>query len=209
MPVGSLTMCTWSEAAMGREEYPINCITQAVARAFCQFDGGNIPTEAAWEHAATVAGRDHKTHYAWGDGNGLAPACGNVVYDREPAANGPSACPGYGPSPVTVAEVDGGDVTPGPGAGLVDLGGNVAEWMLDTFASYGANCWLAASQTAAECAATPTVRNIPGIYLDAITIRGGYWSSFALNLIALNRDQVTATEQTPAVGFRCARAGGP
>jgi sulfatase modifying factor 1 len=202
-------MCTWSTTPLGREEYPVSCISQPAARAFCQSAGGDLPTEAQWEYAAAVAGRDHKTHYPWGDGSPLSPSCADVVYGRVQASpvGNPSVCALYGPSAVTYAEHPGGDVTPGPGLGLVDLGGNVAEWMLDTFAAYDSSCWLAAPQRSPTCTAAPSPMGMPDVPAGALTTRGGAWLAEPDNLFAVARGAIVPGLLT-SVGFRCARPGG-
>ncbi len=50
-----------------RERYPLSCVSWDAARAFCQFEGGDLPTEAQWEYVAQVAGRDQKSDFPWGN----------------------------------------------------------------------------------------------------------------------------------------------
>jgi formylglycine-generating enzyme required for sulfatase activity len=116
------TMCTWSDAPMGREEMPITCMVPSAARTFCQFVGGDLPLEAEWEYATAMSGgRPAKTSYAWGNGSDLPPACTDVVYSRG-SLQLTSYCTsaGYGPAPVTTADHPGGDQS--IGLLLVDLG---------------------------------------------------------------------------------------
>jgi len=50
--------CTWQVS--GRQNYPLNCIEWASSRAYCQWRGGDLPTEAQWEYAAR--GTDGRTY---------------------------------------------------------------------------------------------------------------------------------------------------
>ncbi len=153
-PNGDLTgYCTWSSQPLGREELPLTCVTWATARAFCRSFGGDLPTEAQWEYAATSAGRPLKTLFPWGDQDAT---CAQAVLDRAPAAltvaQGRCAALGVGPAPVTLAGGSGGqagDVTP---TGIVGLGGNVAEWVRDGGEPLTSPCWRAAGATDPTCA---------------------------------------------------------
>ena len=49
--------CTWTSTPGGREDHPLTCVDWHSARSFCQFRGGDLPTEAQWEYAAGAAGR--------------------------------------------------------------------------------------------------------------------------------------------------------
>ena len=49
------TLCTWSTTPRGREDYALTCIEYGDARSFCQARGGDLPTEAQWEFAASGA----------------------------------------------------------------------------------------------------------------------------------------------------------
>ena len=114
----------WSRrcnAPRGAGDHPINCVDYAAAEAYCRWVGKRLPTEAEWELAARGAeGRA----YPWGaDG----PECARACYDR----NG--GCRSGGQEVTTCASgLHAADRTP---EGLYDLGGNVAEWVSDGFAS--------------------------------------------------------------------------
>jgi formylglycine-generating enzyme required for sulfatase activity len=126
--------CTWSSQPMGREDYALGCVSWFTARAFCRFAGGDLPTEAQWEHAATVAGHASKTHYPWGDG---PPDCDLEAYGGVDDGTGLPTCPGKGPLP-RPPEASAGDLSP---LGIVALGGGVSEWVLDAAAPYADACW--------------------------------------------------------------------
>jgi formylglycine-generating enzyme required for sulfatase activity len=190
------TYCTWTAAPGAAEEEPLNCITWEDAQAFCHYEGGDLPTEAQWEYAATQAGRAFKVHYPWGDGNGEPPSCASVIYGRVPQ----EPCSDDPPGPVGVGNVSaaGFDVTPGDGGGVVDLGGNVAELVLDSFAPYAANCWLAASLADPACTTQTT---------DQRGNRGGFYSATLLGLFSATRDVTPTGEYASELGFRCVRPG--
>jgi formylglycine-generating enzyme required for sulfatase activity len=141
----SVTMCTYSELPMGREEMPVNCLSVVDARSFCKSVGGDLPLEVQWEYAAAMSGRPLKTTYPWGDGSDAPPACTDVVFGR--GTGGPLVSPcvyvGVGPASVLAADHPGGDRS--IGLQLVDLAGNVAEMTLDTFASFQSDCWASAT----------------------------------------------------------------
>jgi hypothetical protein len=68
--------CTFSFNTKGRDDYPVTCTGYRAARAICQYKGGDLPTEAQWEHVATIAGHRTKVRYPWG--NDL-PTCDRAV----------------------------------------------------------------------------------------------------------------------------------
>jgi formylglycine-generating enzyme required for sulfatase activity len=187
------TLCTFSAGSQNRERYPVNCVSQAAAQAFCRFEGGVLPTEAQWEYVAQVAGRDHKTPYPWGD---EPPSCDHGVYGRtsadtvclSPLANPPRTS---GPQ----AEDDGRadlDVF-----GISNLSGSVREWMADAFHDLVDPCWASATLTDPRCDGGAT---------DALgSIRGGSFFDPPLRAYAGARLGIETYVRHVAVGFRCVR----
>ena len=170
--------CTYSLTAASagepREDHPVNCVDWPSARAFCQFEGGDLPTEAQWQYAASKAGRSVEVDdfCALGGSGLLAPAC-------HPALSFPVAVT----DPAVAA-----DVTP---LGVRDLLGNVSELTLDSFQALDSPCWDGSTLLDPVC----WERNAP-----ARTIVGGDWSSVApIWRIRFEVDGVNG-----AVGFRCA-----
>ena len=105
--------CNWGVAE--RDQHPINCLDWSQSRAYCQWRGGDLPTEAQWEYAAR--GTDGRT-YPWGnDAPGL-----QLCWNRFGTSN--STCP--------VRSYPSG-VSP---FGLFDLAGNLWEWTRDAYGPY-------------------------------------------------------------------------
>jgi serine/threonine-protein kinase len=99
-------------ATRGRDDEPANCVDWASAANLCASQGKRLPTEAEWELAAR--GADGRP-YPWGD---RPPTCETVCIGRTHCAGFDATTCIPGGSPV--------DHTP---EGVLDLGGNVAEWV--------------------------------------------------------------------------------
>ena len=95
----------------GRENHPINEVTWFGARAFCEWRGAHLPTEAQWEKAAR--GTDGRT-YPWGE---QEPTCemanfAGCFYDSVPVDSYPEWVSPYG---------------------AFNMAGNVHEWTNDWY----------------------------------------------------------------------------
>jgi formylglycine-generating enzyme required for sulfatase activity len=191
---GDLAICTWSSTPRGREEFPVTCITQQTARAFCRFDGGDLPLEVQWEYAATAGGHQAKMHFTWSDVVVGDPPCKDVIYARGNAPGVDDNCStlGWGPASVVAVEHPGGDVT--PDTGLVDLGGNVGEIVVERFVPFASACWANVGLVLPSCAAAgPNAAS-----------RGDTWAG--------SYPRATARHYSPGInpqyGFRCIHAWG-
>ena len=111
-----------SSPSFGREDWPLNCITWEGAQRICRAFGGDSPTEAQWEYAASAAGRAAETIYPWGNDS---PRCVGACSGQDPdlpcheavIARFSDGCvaTGFGPLPVGAIAGDDGDEVAGAG----------------------------------------------------------------------------------------------
>jgi formylglycine-generating enzyme required for sulfatase activity len=193
-PFRDPTMCSWSVTPQAREAFPLSCVSWETARAFCRFEGGDLPTEAQWEYVAAVEGRPYRTRFAWGGPDDVPPTCARAAWGRGERENAGQLCApeGFGPLPVDARTSAEGDVT--PGLHVATLGGSMAEWARDAFAPFTSRCW-----------ASSGVRD-PGCFVEGVrdhTLRGGNWRDNIASLIVAGRR--SEDEPSSALGFRCVR----
>ena len=178
--------------SQGDESLAAASISWFTARAYCQFVGGDLPTEAEWEFAATLAGRTTKTLFPWGD---EPPDCNRAVFGREQdTLSGGTECKalGLGAANIDAGDHPGGDVTP---QGIVGLGGGVAEWVLDAAHSFAGLCWIESGLTDPVCWEEQAVLR---------SQRGHGYTDPADALRATSRRRRPPGELDVGVGFRCA-----
>jgi formylglycine-generating enzyme required for sulfatase activity len=154
--------------------------------------GKRLPTEAEF---ALVAGGLRSNAYAWGSD---PPACGDAVFGRTSSAG----CTGSGPSVPGSGRRDRVVLS---GAEIVDVAGNVSEWVSDLWNRDDDPCFRGGGTLRNPRCATPSERD--GL---AWLVRGGSFASgpsgtrAALRL-RLEYDRGETRAVNDVVGFRCAR----
>jgi formylglycine-generating enzyme required for sulfatase activity len=156
-------------------DHPISNVSWMQAREYCAWVGGRLPTEAQWEYAAR--GGVDGTTYPWG--MEVDPAKAN--YKDNPKWGE------RGTSPVGSFDEN--------GFGLVDVVGNVWEWVSD---------WFDEEAYRLRPSNQPTVD--PEVFvnkMDRKVVRGGSWDSIPQEIrLSLRGYQVPAAGIRD-FGFRC------
>lgn len=216
------------------DDRAVNCVSRAVAQAYCASVGKRLPSEVEWEFAAANGTRE--TRFPW---DNRPPSCDLAWLSR--GALSPIDQP-Y----VQCASTDGGDTTTDlsgatslsgmpllpdglpadraqPWAGgpsdkslIFGLAGNLSEWTADYFAAYGAtddpSCWVPNGPISylrdriADGAWCEPPASSTAKYKE-YSIRGGSWRESLNSAWSASRAHATdpSIVPRPDVGFRCAR----
>jgi formylglycine-generating enzyme required for sulfatase activity len=159
-------------------EFPVVNVDWTQADGFCKWEGKRLPSEAEWEMAAR--GPDSTRLFPWGDGDFDCTRANG--YDK--VVNKP--CVG------DTAKV-GSTKSGGSPWGVMDMAGNVYEWVNDLYAAD----YYASSP--GENPAGPETG-------DARVLRGGSWMSDDGDLRASARYSSVPVLFDNVIGFRCAQS---
>ena len=175
LPTANYSTCNWSMA--GREEHPVNCVDWNQSKAYCEWVGKRLPTEAEWEKGArSIDGRK----FPWGN---ETATCDYAVMDD----GGGFGC-GTGFSMPVCSKSPAGDSP----YGLCDMSGNIWEWVSDWYDLVYYSSSPDTDPVGPESGPFRVTRGGSFYYNDSTnrtSNRGGYAESFS----------------DSAVGFRCAR----
>lgn len=185
--------CTYELSPGAAEDLPVNCVSFVLAEAYCRARGGDLPTEAQLEMAASARGT---RLYPWGDRD---PTCKDAAIARAPVEGGEDCQPGSlplerRPSPAGSGALDRvGDV--------VDLAANLREWTRDVYAPDDQPCWASPLLVDPICEqGDPDVRSTKGGELTRTPLP---YAQERGSMSAATRRDLTV----PTVGFRCAYPG--
>jgi formylglycine-generating enzyme required for sulfatase activity len=171
--------CTYGVA--GDETHPLNCVDWAGMQEFCEYAGGDLPTEAQWELAVRGThdgAADTYWIYPWG--NSPEPSCTLAVMNDGGAGCGLAGTDAVGTKPST-------------GLGLFNMACNVSEWTRDL---YGAEL--------GGCASYPCADPDGPAAGDERVVRGGNWGDFYASAFrTAARDSRDPASPSPSVGGRC------
>jgi len=167
--------CNGSDAP----KHPMNCVDVSQAEAYCSWVGKRLPTGSEWRLAASGRGN---TSYPWGDtppSARLLNACGSECQAlfardqlrRKPMYQGDDGWPATAPV--------GSFPTGASAAGVLDMAGNVWEWVAEDDRRRRAS--------------------------DR-TVCGGGWDGTSQTEVRVDHcDHVAPSSRGPVLGFRCAK----
>jgi formylglycine-generating enzyme required for sulfatase activity len=167
-------------------ELPVSLVTFADAEGYCRQRGARLPREAEFERAARgLGGRQ----YPWGETfNSRVANHGRFGVDRTDGRDGFAELAPVGSLPA--------GRTP---EGLLDLAGNVAEWVGDLFAPYSPAPAVDPTGPHGPLGSATSARG-------ARITRGGDYQSPPPLLRGAARRPTDPIDRRPWIGFRCARS---
>lgn len=167
---------TFTVTPGANERHPMNCVSFAMAYAFCIWDGGFLPTDAELAYAYVNGAKQDS--YPWGN-EPPTPALATYF---------------YGASASALLPVGGKAKT---GAGFFDLAGSVYEFSLDAYSALGSGYPLSPCVDCVHVDELAPLRVIRG---------GGYLNTPEVLKAGDPNHRLGFYQGGNNVGFRCARS---
>jgi eukaryotic-like serine/threonine-protein kinase len=186
-------------------DHPVVFVSWVKAKEYCTWAGRRLPTEAEWEKAAIWdVAVDEQRVYPWG--NEYDCAMGNfddeLELDASIMPNTPEGSDGF----VRTAPVGSFPAGASP-CGVLDMGGNVWEWVHDAFLEVDPLTTTVTNYYAISPRENP--QGVDPALTDYRVVRGGSWSmlfGFGRGAYRLWYGLDDAYED---IGFRCAMSASP
>jgi formylglycine-generating enzyme required for sulfatase activity len=165
-------------------QFPVSAVTWYGAKSYCEAIGRRLPTEAEWERAAR------------GPQNFLYPWGNTFTVDYAKTSRPKPA------DPTLAGAVAVGSYTSGASFyGMLDMSGNVAEWVSD---------WYSPSYYTQLAQSGQAVLNPQGPPAGTEkVVRGGSWDTPPFFARTVHRQSAEPQNQTLWLGFRCAADSTP
>ncbi|MBF0282821.1 MAG: SUMF1/EgtB/PvdO family nonheme iron enzyme [Zetaproteobacteria bacterium] len=163
------------------EEHPVTMVSWYNARDYCAWVGQRLPSEAEWEHAARG---DDERRWPWG--SGMDSGRLNTYYQvrhTTPVTAYPNGASPYG---------------------VMDMAGNVQEWIADVFSAYPGSKAVDAVFTAKVVDENYKTVTEDVERVEFRVMRGGSWKSDPFSTTTYHRNYSLPNYASDFFGFRCA-----